>query len=94
MLSVLLSAADYYGTVVNTAARVESVCHGGQVGVTQEFCEALGGYPPETIWTDLGCQTERFGVRVFLKGDGLRALDTYVLCCCAFLVEFTSRLHS
>lgn len=27
-------ALDYYGTLVNVAARVEAACHGGQVGVT------------------------------------------------------------
>ncbi len=57
-LSLSLNA-DYYGTVVNTAARVEAVCHGGQVCVTQEFCEQLGGDPPETVWTDLGSHTGR-----------------------------------
>eukprot|EP00667_Euglena_gracilis_P005443 EG_transcript_5481 len=33
---------DYYGTVVNTAARIESVCHGGQTGVSAAVFEALG----------------------------------------------------
>ena len=32
---------DYYGTVVNTAARVEGVGHGGQVLVTEEAFNAL-----------------------------------------------------
>jgi class 3 adenylate cyclase/ABC-type branched-subunit amino acid transport system substrate-binding protein len=33
---------DYYGTVVNTAARVESVGHGGQVLVTGAVVDAVG----------------------------------------------------
>ena len=32
---------DYYGTVVNTAARVEGVGHGGQTLITEETYEAL-----------------------------------------------------
>eukprot|EP00668_Euglena_longa_P040903 GGOE01053835.1.p1 GENE.GGOE01053835.1~~GGOE01053835.1.p1 ORF type:complete len:602 (+),score=186.96 GGOE01053835.1:138-1943(+) len=45
---------DYYGTVVNTAARVEAVCHGGQIGVTQAVYNALKGELHGTVWTDLG----------------------------------------
>ena len=33
---------DYYGTVVNTAARVEGVGHGGQTLITEETLQALG----------------------------------------------------
>lgn len=35
------------GTVVNTASRVESVCHGGQVAVSGEVHDALGGVFPD-----------------------------------------------
>eukprot|EP00668_Euglena_longa_P027370 GGOE01034249.1.p1 GENE.GGOE01034249.1~~GGOE01034249.1.p1 ORF type:complete len:384 (-),score=93.20 GGOE01034249.1:509-1594(-) len=45
---------DYYGTVVNAAARIESVCHGGQIGVSQVVYDALGGAFPGTVWMDLG----------------------------------------
>eukprot|EP00668_Euglena_longa_P041067 GGOE01054039.1.p1 GENE.GGOE01054039.1~~GGOE01054039.1.p1 ORF type:complete len:762 (+),score=260.62 GGOE01054039.1:119-2287(+) len=45
---------DYYGTVVNTAARIESVCHGGQIGVSQAVYDALGGSWPGSVWSDLG----------------------------------------
>eukprot|EP00668_Euglena_longa_P047599 GGOE01063479.1.p1 GENE.GGOE01063479.1~~GGOE01063479.1.p1 ORF type:complete len:872 (-),score=271.54 GGOE01063479.1:252-2663(-) len=34
---------DYYGTVVNTAARIEAVAHGGQVVVSQNLMDALPG---------------------------------------------------
>ena len=34
---------DYYGTVVNTAARVEGVGHGGQTLLTESAYEAAGG---------------------------------------------------
>lgn len=37
---------DYYGTVVNTAARVEAVCHGGQIGITQDVYDELEGEFP------------------------------------------------
>ena len=50
---------DYYGTVVNTAARVESACHGGQIGTTQEVFNALKGRLPGVHWTDLGLQPLR-----------------------------------
>eukprot|EP00667_Euglena_gracilis_P001846 EG_transcript_1847 len=50
---------DYYGTVVNTAARVEAVCHGGQIGVTQEVHDALKGEFPGAVVTDLGQQILR-----------------------------------
>eukprot|EP00667_Euglena_gracilis_P000574 EG_transcript_574 len=45
---------DYYGTVVNTAARVEAVCHGGQVCVTQAVYDAMKGEFPEADILDLG----------------------------------------
>eukprot|EP00668_Euglena_longa_P025949 GGOE01032466.1.p1 GENE.GGOE01032466.1~~GGOE01032466.1.p1 ORF type:complete len:1206 (-),score=349.63 GGOE01032466.1:1260-4403(-) len=45
---------DYYGTVVNTAARIESACHGGQIGVSRAVYDALGGSLPGSVWTDLG----------------------------------------
>eukprot|EP00667_Euglena_gracilis_P000964 EG_transcript_965 len=51
---------DYYGTVVNCAARVMEVCHGGQTAVTEVVQEQL---PSEDlaagIWTDLGQQPLR-----------------------------------
>ena len=50
---------DYYGTVVNTAARVESVCHGGQIGATKAVYDALRGRAPDVEWTDLGPQPLR-----------------------------------
>eukprot|EP00667_Euglena_gracilis_P000283 EG_transcript_283 len=50
---------DYYGTVVNTAARVEAVCHGGQVGITQAVFDALKGEFPGSALTDLGEQILR-----------------------------------
>eukprot|EP00667_Euglena_gracilis_P008824 EG_transcript_8949 len=50
---------DYYGTVVNTAARIESVCHGGQTGVSAAVFEALGGHCPGAVWADLGSQPLR-----------------------------------
>eukprot|EP00668_Euglena_longa_P009328 GGOE01011255.1.p1 GENE.GGOE01011255.1~~GGOE01011255.1.p1 ORF type:complete len:348 (-),score=78.71 GGOE01011255.1:1115-2128(-) len=50
---------DYYGTVVNAAARIESVCHGGQVCVSRAVYDALGGTFPNAVWTDLGPQLLR-----------------------------------
>eukprot|EP00668_Euglena_longa_P028203 GGOE01035359.1.p1 GENE.GGOE01035359.1~~GGOE01035359.1.p1 ORF type:complete len:1250 (-),score=442.07 GGOE01035359.1:1200-4472(-) len=50
---------DYYGTVVNTAARIESVCHGGQIGVSQEVHDATSGRVSHSVWTDLGSQPLR-----------------------------------
>eukprot|EP00668_Euglena_longa_P036039 GGOE01046301.1.p1 GENE.GGOE01046301.1~~GGOE01046301.1.p1 ORF type:complete len:383 (-),score=124.99 GGOE01046301.1:1696-2802(-) len=50
---------DYYGTVVNTAARIESVCHGGQIGVSQAVYNAVEGSLSDVIWTDLGWQMLR-----------------------------------
>eukprot|EP00667_Euglena_gracilis_P002119 EG_transcript_2119 len=43
---------DYYGTVVNTAARIESVCHGGQIGVSQAVYDAVCHDLPEVVWED------------------------------------------
>eukprot|EP00667_Euglena_gracilis_P000421 EG_transcript_421 len=45
---------DYYGTVVNTAARIESVCHGGQVCVSNTVYRAVDGNVPDCVWTELG----------------------------------------
>ena len=45
---------DYYGTVVNSAARIESVCHGGQVGMSQTMYEAVRNKSPNVVFTDLG----------------------------------------
>eukprot|EP00668_Euglena_longa_P047583 GGOE01063463.1.p1 GENE.GGOE01063463.1~~GGOE01063463.1.p1 ORF type:complete len:1261 (+),score=405.71 GGOE01063463.1:492-3785(+) len=50
---------DYYGTVVNTAARVEAVCHGGQIGITQAVFDALDGKFPGVVLADLGKQILR-----------------------------------
>eukprot|EP00668_Euglena_longa_P009166 GGOE01011059.1.p1 GENE.GGOE01011059.1~~GGOE01011059.1.p1 ORF type:complete len:1239 (-),score=384.50 GGOE01011059.1:870-4097(-) len=50
---------DYYGTVVNTAARVEAVCHGGQIGITQAVYDALVGEFPGAAVKDLGEQQLR-----------------------------------
>eukprot|EP00667_Euglena_gracilis_P009754 EG_transcript_9912 len=50
---------DYYGTVVNTAARIEGVCHGGQIGVSETVFTELGGSFPGAIITDLGHQPLR-----------------------------------
>lgn len=45
---------DYYGTVVNVAARIESVCHGGQVGVSQAVYDAVHHSLGNVAWDDLG----------------------------------------
>eukprot|EP00667_Euglena_gracilis_P001246 EG_transcript_1247 len=50
---------DYYGTLVNTAARIESVCHGGQTGVSEAVFLAMGGHCPGAAWADLGLQPLR-----------------------------------
>eukprot|EP00672_Neobodo_designis_P017622 CAMPEP_0174835120 /NCGR_PEP_ID=MMETSP1114-20130205/5245_1 /TAXON_ID=312471 /ORGANISM="Neobodo designis, Strain CCAP 1951/1" /LENGTH=944 /DNA_ID=CAMNT_0016069065 /DNA_START=153 /DNA_END=2987 /DNA_ORIENTATION=- len=42
---------DYYGTVVNTAARVENVAHGGQVLVTPDVVKALSASGAEMYTT-------------------------------------------
>eukprot|EP00668_Euglena_longa_P042987 GGOE01056928.1.p1 GENE.GGOE01056928.1~~GGOE01056928.1.p1 ORF type:complete len:365 (+),score=143.51 GGOE01056928.1:43-1095(+) len=61
-------AYDYYGTVVNTAARIESACHGGQVGMSQEVYDVVQGSLSDVVWSDLGCQTLRGlteGIRLY-----------------------------
>jgi adenylate cyclase len=50
---------DYYGTVVNTAARIESVCHGGQIGISQAMLEELDTHSLDLVWMDLGEQELR-----------------------------------
>eukprot|EP00668_Euglena_longa_P044220 GGOE01058827.1.p1 GENE.GGOE01058827.1~~GGOE01058827.1.p1 ORF type:complete len:614 (-),score=199.86 GGOE01058827.1:166-1968(-) len=54
VLDPVTKGYDYYGTVVNTAARVEAVCHGGQIGITQEVFDALKGEFLEEELTSLG----------------------------------------
>lgn len=43
---------DYYGTAVNVAARIESVCHGGQVAVSQAVYDIVGRSLPDVVWSD------------------------------------------
>eukprot|EP00667_Euglena_gracilis_P001918 EG_transcript_1919 len=50
---------DYYGTTVNTAARIESVCHGGQVGVSDVVYGAVRDSLSDVVWADLGPQPLR-----------------------------------
>eukprot|EP00667_Euglena_gracilis_P000481 EG_transcript_481 len=45
---------DYYGTLVNTAARIESVCHGGQVCISEAVYKAVDGHVSGCDWTELG----------------------------------------
>eukprot|EP00667_Euglena_gracilis_P001838 EG_transcript_1836 len=40
---------DYYGNVVNTAARIENVAHGGQIVVSQDLMDALAAPLDPTI---------------------------------------------
>eukprot|EP00667_Euglena_gracilis_P020406 EG_transcript_22098 len=55
----LTQGYDYYGTVVNTAARIESVCHGGQIAVSQAVYDAVRGSVTGVVWADLGPQPLR-----------------------------------
>jgi hypothetical protein len=52
---------DYYGTVVNTAARVEGVAHGGQIAITAAVVEALTDGGRRTLEGDLGYAAHDFG---------------------------------
>ncbi|HVE91519.1 MAG TPA: adenylate/guanylate cyclase domain-containing protein [Actinomycetota bacterium] len=47
--------ADFYGPVVNRAARLRAAAHGGQVVVSEEVHAAVAGVPPSgAVFTDLG----------------------------------------
>ena len=60
---------DYFGTIVNTAARVEGVGHGGQTLVTAELCQRLGeGFVVGSGWA-----------QVSLGPQSLRGLDEKVV---------------
>ena len=50
---------DYYGTVVNTAARIEGICHGGQIAVSEAVHDFCNGRHAESYWTALGPQVLR-----------------------------------
>eukprot|EP00668_Euglena_longa_P010695 GGOE01012952.1.p1 GENE.GGOE01012952.1~~GGOE01012952.1.p1 ORF type:complete len:1267 (+),score=400.20 GGOE01012952.1:203-3802(+) len=50
---------DYYGTVVNAAARIESLCHGGQVAVSEAVYQEVSQAVADVQWTSLGQHTLR-----------------------------------
>eukprot|EP00667_Euglena_gracilis_P000418 EG_transcript_418 len=47
---------DYYGTVVNTAARIVEICHGGQVTLSEAVKDELPPDYAKGIWLDMGPQ--------------------------------------
>eukprot|EP00667_Euglena_gracilis_P000310 EG_transcript_310 len=59
VLDTVSQSYDYYGTVVNAAARIEAVCHGGQVGVSEAVRQAVGHAIAGVEWTPLGTHTLR-----------------------------------
>ena len=73
---------DYYGTVVNTAARVEGVGHGGQVLVTDSTYEEIRD---SQVLSECGC------VAVDLGDQPLRGLDAPVRLYQLNLTEFPDR---
>jgi class 3 adenylate cyclase/ABC-type phosphate transport system substrate-binding protein len=80
-LDPVTKAYDYYGTVVNTAARVESVSHGGQVCVSRDALAAA--YPtavPDTV------------VQTSMGGHELRGLNEPVDLVQLLPVRFAGRL--
>ena len=51
----IVKGYDYYGPPINTAARIESVCHGGQIGMSDEMRLAVfGPVGSAATWQDLG----------------------------------------
>eukprot|EP00667_Euglena_gracilis_P000490 EG_transcript_490 len=59
VLDPVTRSYDYYGTVVNTAARIESLCHGGQIGVSEAVYLAVKQSVADVEWTPLGPHTLR-----------------------------------
>eukprot|EP00668_Euglena_longa_P009835 GGOE01011904.1.p1 GENE.GGOE01011904.1~~GGOE01011904.1.p1 ORF type:complete len:1158 (+),score=291.59 GGOE01011904.1:377-3475(+) len=45
---------DYYGTVVNTAARIVEISHGGQIAMSQKVRDQLPSGYGRGVWLDLG----------------------------------------
>ena len=73
-------AYDYYGTVTNTAARVESVCHGGQVCLTDGTLKALSTLTIETFEGDAPSPSPEGPSRALRLGPvELRGLADHVL---------------
>ena len=60
---------DYYGTVVNTAARIEAAGHGGQIVISQALFEAVAGENAVTLGLE-GVSSKPLGPAL------LRGLDT------------------
>eukprot|EP00668_Euglena_longa_P042837 GGOE01056714.1.p1 GENE.GGOE01056714.1~~GGOE01056714.1.p1 ORF type:complete len:382 (-),score=123.15 GGOE01056714.1:812-1813(-) len=54
-LDPVSNSYDYYGTVVNVAARIESLCHGGQIGMSEVVYDMVQRNFSEVVWSDLGC---------------------------------------
>ena len=66
---------DYYGTVVNTSARVESVGHGGQLIVTGDTLFEIGVLSPPEAEGDAQFDDTHQMVVTFLGSHTLRGLD-------------------
>jgi class 3 adenylate cyclase/ABC-type branched-subunit amino acid transport system substrate-binding protein len=78
---------DYYGTVVNTAARVEGVGHGGQILLTRATYDAIieGHHATDKQWLDQETKLLELGPQP------LRGLDAPVELLQLLPVEFAGR---